>query len=97
MKHYVFMISTNEKSMLTVGWCKDILKAIKFYKELPNLSDSPDVFNKLVYVEEHPNEDSCVNRFNELMGFTVEVKEIVIASVNPNFIELIPGLNFDLI
>lgn len=96
MKHTVFIISTNDRSTFTVGWCTDILKAMDFYKGLPNLTDKMIDFNKLVYLEEHSDKNSCISRFDELVGFTYEVKEVVIASVNPEFKEFIPGKNFKL-
>lgn len=97
MKNFVYIISTGENRMLHVGYCRDILKTIKFYKTMPNLFNPMEGFTKLVYVEEHPNDDSCLARFNELNSFPNQIKEIIIESVNPEYIDLKPGLNFELI
>ena len=96
MKLYVYIVTTNDDNVLHVGYCTDLKRTIKFYKELPNLELETD-YNRLVYVEEHPNEESAINRFNELMQTPREIKEFIIEGVNPEWVELVPGVNFDLI
>lgn len=96
MKTFVYIIQTNN-SFLHVGYCRDVKAMVKFYKGLPNLVYTANEFNKLVYVEEHPDKESAINRFNEINDFTKEIKEIIIEGVNPDYVDLIPGLNFDLI
>lgn len=96
MRTFVYIIQTNN-SFLHVGYCMDVKATMKFYKGLPNLIYPPIAFNKLVYVEEHPDKESAINRFDEINDFTKEIKEIIIEGVNPDYVDLIPGLNFDLI
>lgn len=97
MKQYVYIVTTNDDRMLLVGYCDDIEKTIKFFKELPNLHENTTDYNRLVYVEEHSDKGICIERFDELMAFTRDLKEAVIDSCNPDWIELKPGINFELI
>lgn len=96
MRTFVYIVTANNDRTLHVGYCKDIKRAVKFYKELPNLHLDID-YNRLVYAEEHDDRDNAIARFNELMGYPRDMKEAVIDCVNPDWIELLPGLNFDLI
>lgn len=95
MKHYCYIVTTNNDAVLLVGYTDDIKRTVKFFKELPNLNDTKD-FNRLVYVEEHSDKGVCIERFDELMKFSRDLKEAVIDSVNPDWLEFKPGVNFDL-
>lgn len=97
MKWFIYIISTSNNASLTVGYSNDILKVIKFYKGLPNLFYLPSDYHKLVYVEEHADKVSAINRFDEINTFTKEIKEVIVEGVNPNYTDLIPGVNFELI
>lgn len=95
MKAFVFIIATGENQYLHVGYCTDILKAVKFYKDLPTLFFKPADFSKLVYVEEHSDMESAVNNFREISAYTDAVKREIITGVNPDYIDLKIGINFE--
>ncbi len=82
--------------MLTTGYCSDLKKKISLYKGLPNLLSVSD-FNKLVYVEEHENSDGAEARFKEVFALSLPYKKALIENVNPGYVELVPGVNYDLV
>jgi putative endonuclease len=96
MKRFIYIITDRNRNNLHVGLCSDILKTIQFYGQMPTLFfDSAQQLNRLVYFEEINNEDQAMERFKFVSTFTRPQKEKMIRSVNPNWVDLTIGLNFE--
>jgi putative endonuclease len=57
--------------------------------------DSAQQLNRLVYFEEINTEEQAMERFKFVSTFTRPQKEKMIRSVNPNWVDLTIGLNFE--
>jgi putative endonuclease len=57
--------------------------------------DSAQQLNRLVYFEEIRNEEQAMERFKFVSTFTRPQKEKMIRSVNPDWVDLTIGLNFE--
>ena len=57
--------------------------------------DSAQHLNRLVYFEEINTEEQAMDRFKYVSTFTRPQKEKMIRSVNPDWIDLTIGLNFE--
>lgn len=90
MEFYFYIITSGKDSFLHIGYTKDIKRAILFYKSLPNeLKD----YNRLVYLEQYKVEENARNRHEEVTRFTKAQKEELVNSINPGWVELVPGIN----
>lgn len=90
-------MATPDNTIFHVGYCRDIKKAIKFYSDFPSLHTN--WVEKLVYFEQYEGadaEDMARERFEELTKFPWDLKAAVIGNINPEFIELIPGINVEI-
>jgi predicted GIY-YIG superfamily endonuclease len=96
MKHYVYILNTRAK-ILNIGWCKDIVKALKFYNDAPaiSLEENYSLF-KILYLVEHPNQASAEKEFYELHTQTKKQLIAKIKTINPQLVELKPGENIEL-
>jgi putative endonuclease len=96
MKRYIYIITDRNRNNLHVGLCSDLLKTLQFYRQMPTLFfDSAQQLNRLVYFEEINNEDQAMERFKFVSTFTRPQKEKMIRSVNPDWVDLTIGLNFE--
>ena len=96
MKRFIYIITDRNRNNLHVGLCSDILKTIQFYTQMPTLFfDSAQQLNRLVYFEEINTEEQAMERFKFVSTFTRPQKEKMIRSVNPNWVDLTIGLNFE--
>ena len=96
MKRYIYIITDRNRNNLHVGLCSDLLKTLQFYRQMPTLFfDSAQQLNRLVYFEEINNEDQAMERFKFVSTFTRPQKEKMIRAVNPDWVDLTIGLNFE--
>jgi putative endonuclease len=96
MKRFIYIITDRNRNNLHVGLCSDILKTLDFYRQMPTLFfDSAQQLNRLVYFEEINTEEQAMERFKYVSTFTRPQKEKMIRSVNPDWIDLTIGLNFE--
>ena len=96
MKRYIYIITDRNRNNLHVGLCSDLLKTLQFYRQMPTLFfGSAQQLNRLVYFEEINNEDQAMERFKFVSTFTRPQKEKMIRSVNPDWVDLTIGLNFE--
>ena len=96
MKRFIYIITDRNRNNLHVGLCSDILKTLQFYRQMPTLFfDSAQQLNRLVYFEEINTEDQAMERFKYVSTFTRAQKEKMIRSVNPDWVDLTIGLNFE--
>jgi putative endonuclease len=96
MKRYIYIITDRNRNNLHVGLCSDLLKTLQFYRQMPTLFfDNAQQLNRLVYFEEISNEDQAMERFKFVSTFTRPQKEKMIRSVNPDWVDLTIGLNFE--
>lgn len=96
MKKYVYLVTDRNRSCLHVGMSTDLMKTMAFYRQMPNLFfDSGQQLTRLVYFEELNSETIAVQRFNLISKFTRIQKERIARSVNPDWLDLTIGLNFE--
>ncbi|MES2808603.1 MAG: GIY-YIG nuclease family protein [Bacteroidota bacterium] len=96
MKRFIYIITDRNRKNLHVGLSSDLLKTLNFYSEMPTLFfDNAQQLNRLVYFEEINNEDMAMERFKTVSTFTRPQKEKMIRFVNPDWVDLTIGLNFE--
>ncbi len=96
MKKYVYLVTDRNRSCLHVGMSTDLMKTMTFYRQMPNLFfDAGQQLTRLVYFEELNSENSAVQRFNLISKFTRIQKDRMVRSVNPDWIDLTVGLDFE--
>ena len=96
IKKYVYLVTDRNRSCLHVGMSTDLIKTMNFYRQMPNLFfDSGQQLTRLVYFEELNSENGAVLRFNLISKFTRIQKDRLIRSVNPDWIDLAIGLDFE--
>jgi putative endonuclease len=96
MKKFVYLVTDRNRSCLHVGMSTDLMKTMSFYRQMPNLFfDAGQQLTRLVYFEELNSENSAVQRFNLISKFTRIQKDRMIRSVNPDWIDLTIGLDFE--
>jgi putative endonuclease len=72
------------------------MKTMTFYRQMPNLFfDAGQQLTRLVYFEELSSEASAKERFNLINKFTRIQKDRLIRGVNPDWIDLTIGLDFE--
>jgi putative endonuclease len=96
MKRFIYIITDRNRNNLHVGLSSDLLKTLQFYHQMPTLFfDNAKQLNRLVYFEEINNEAQAMERFQFVSTFTRPQKEKMIRAVNPDWIDLTIGLNFE--
>ncbi|MGV3509280.1 MAG: GIY-YIG nuclease family protein [Sphingobacteriaceae bacterium] len=96
MKRYVFIVTDRNRTSLHVGMSADLLKTVSFYRQMPNLFfDSAQQLTRLIYFEEMRTEETAVQRFNLISKFTRAQKEKLVRAVNPDWLDLSIGLDFE--
>jgi putative endonuclease len=72
------------------------MKTMSFYRQMPNLFfDAGQQLTRLVYFEELNSETLAMERFKLISKFTRIQKDRMIRSVNPDWIDLTIGLDFE--
>lgn len=95
-KKYVYVVTDRNRTSLHVGMSTDLIKTMNFYREMPNLFfDSCQQLTRLVYFEELNTEAAALQRFKLISRFTRVQKEKIVRSVNPDWLDLTIGLNFE--
>jgi putative endonuclease len=96
MKKYVYLITDRNRSCLHVGMSTDLMKTMAFYRQMPNLFfDSAQQLTRLVYFEELNSENIAIQRFKLISKFTRIQKDRMVRSVNPDWVDLTVGLDFE--
>src|SRR5688500_13902983 len=96
MKRFIYLITDRNRNTLHVGLCSDLLKTLKFYSDMPTLFfDSAQQLNRLVYFEEINTEEQAMERFKMVSTYTRPQKEKMIRAVNPDWVDLTIGLNYE--
>ena len=96
MKKYVFIVTDRNRSTLHVGLSSDLNRTMEFYQQMPNLFfDSAQQLTRLVYFEELNSEEAAMQRFKLIGKFTRLQKERLVRSVNPDWLNLMIGLDFE--
>jgi len=96
MKKYVYLVTDRNRSCLHVGMSSDLMKTMAFYRQMPNLFfDSGQQLTRLVYFEELNSEMTAMQRFNLISRFTRIQKDRIVRSVNPDWLDLTIGLDFE--
>ena len=96
MKKYVYLVTDRNRSCLHVGMSTDLMKTMSFYRHMPNLFfDAGQQLTRLVYFEELNSENTAIQRFKLISKFTRIQKDRMIRAVNPDWIDLTIGLDFE--
>jgi putative endonuclease len=96
MKRFIYIITDRNRNNLHVGLCSDLLKTLEFYRQMPTLFfDNSKQLNRLVYFEEINTEEQAMERFKMVSTYTRPQKEKMIRPVNPDWVDLTIGLNFE--
>lgn len=96
MKKFVYLVTDRNRTCLHVGMSTDLMKTMAFYRQMPNLFfDSGQQLTRLVYFEELNHENLALQRFNLISKFTRLQKDRMVRSVNPDWVDLTIGLDFE--
>ncbi|WP_158994747.1 GIY-YIG nuclease family protein [Mucilaginibacter sp. L196] len=96
MKRFIYIITDRNRNNLHVGLSSDLVKTLKFYSDMPTLFfDTAQQLNRLVYFEEINSEEMAMERFKQVSTYTRPQKEKMIRPVNPDWVDLTIGLNFE--
>jgi putative endonuclease len=95
-KKFVYLVTDRNRTCIHVGMSTDLMKTMSFYRQMPNLFfDSGQQLTRLVYFEELSSEAAAMERFNLINKFARIQKDRLIRSVNPDWIDLTIGLDFE--
>ena len=95
-KKFVYLVTDRNRTCIHVGMSTDLMKTMSFYLQMPNLFfDSGQQLTRLVYFEELSSESAALERFNLINKFARIQKDRLIRSVNPDWIDLTIGLDFE--
>lgn len=95
-KKFVYLVTDRNRTCIHVGMSTDLIKTMSFYRQMPNLFfDAGQQLTRLVYFEELSSEAAALERFNLINKFTRIQKDRLIRSVNPDWIDLTIGLDFE--
>lgn len=99
MPYYVYLISDYSKKSIHSGYCGDVNKMIGKYAEHNEMSLNypPDKYLfRLVYLEELETQGKAIDRnmYLTFMPLVEKIKEI--EKFNPEWLELMPGINIEL-
>ena len=95
-KKFVYLVTDRNRNSIHVGMSTDLMKTMTFYRQMPNLFfDAGQQLTRLVYFEELSTEGSAKERFNLINKFTRIQKDRLIRAVNPDWIDLTIGLDFE--
>lgn len=95
-KKFVYLVTDRNRTCIHVGMSTDLMKTMSFYLQMPNLFfDSGQQLTRLVYFEELSSEAVALERFNLINKFARIQKDRLIRSVNPDWIDLTIGLDFE--
>jgi len=95
-RKFVYLVTDRNRSCIHVGMSSDLMKTMSFYRQMPNLFfDSGQQLTRLVYFEELSSETLAMDRFKIISKFTRIQKDRTIRSVNPDWIDLSIGLDFE--
>lgn len=95
-RKFVYLVTDRNRSCIHVGMSSDLMKTMSFYRQMPNLFfDAGQQLTRLVYFEELNSENLAMERFKLISKFTRIQKDRMIRSVNPDWIDLTIGLDFE--
>jgi len=95
-RKFVYLVTDRNRSCIHVGMSSDLMKTMSFYRQMPNLFfDAGQQLTRLVYFEELSSENLALERFKLISKFTRIQKDRMIRSVNPDWIDLTIGLDFE--
>lgn len=97
MTYYIYIFTDSKRELFNVGYSFDIKRTILLYSGLPMYINEPGYRkNILVWVGTVGNEDIAKVKMNKVMGMNKAQKEKLIQSINPDWVELKPGINFEI-
>jgi putative endonuclease len=95
-RKFVYLVTDRNRSCIHVGMSSDLMKTMSFYRQMPNLFfDAGQQLTRLVYFEELSSETIAMERFKLISKFTRIQKDRMVRSVNPDWIDLTIGLDFE--
>ena len=88
-QYYVYMLTNWNNKVLYIGVTSDLVKRVNQHKSkaLAGFTSKYNV-NKLVYYELHRDVNYAIRREKELKGWSRAKKNNLIASINPDWLDL---------
>lgn len=97
MAYYVFLMTDSERCNMHAGYCGHLEDMIAFYKLMPSMAmDENYIQNILVYLEQAEHEQMVKDRLKQIVALNRIQKEDLINTINPDWVELMPGVNIEL-
>lgn len=96
---YVYLISNYKHDNIHSGHCTELAKVIDFYAQHNDMSLNYPVENylmRMVYLEELTSDSAAIERVTHFTKLPLAEKIKLIESINPDWIELKPGVNIEL-
>src|SRR5689334_20188194 len=90
MRHWVYILS-NRKRLTYVGMTDNVGARLREHRLNQTQFTAKYRINRLVFVEEHPNQPSAAKREKEIKGWRREKKHALISSANPDWRDLADG------
>ena len=89
-QYYVYMLTNWNNKVLYIGVTSDLVKRVNQHKSkaLAGFTSKYNV-NKLVYYELHRDVNYAIRREKELKGWSRAKKNNLIASINPDWLDLL--------
>lgn len=96
MSTIMYVMANESRDNIHVGTTQALKKALEFYTKIPSMSYPVKKLNMLVYLEEFTNKNAAIERFEQVTRFNKAQKTELIESVNPDWIDMIPGETFEM-
>ena len=90
MQYYVYMLTNSHRNVLYTGVTNDLIRRVYEHKHHLDKGSFTDRYNVeiLVYYEVTEDVRSAIEREKQIKGWNRKRKEKLIASKNPNWVDL---------
>ena len=88
-RYFVYIVGNASRTSVYTGVTNDLNRRIHEHKagEIPGFT-SKYKCNKLLYYEEHADIREAISREKQIKGWTRSKKEALIATINPEYVDL---------
>lgn len=96
MRKWFYIMASKDLMSIHVGYSKELKQTLMWYNAMPRSIKDGSKMNSLVYLEEYTQEENAIQRVKEVTSFTLQQKKKLIETINPDYIELVPGVNIEI-
>lgn len=94
MNWFIYIMTDSKRRNIHAGYCNDLDNTVAFYEMMPTASlDESYKQNILVYLEQGEYEHQVQVRLKQIVAMPRREKEQLITSINPDWMELVNGVN----